>query len=701
MNPYARRFLTTLTMTTAAIAADPAPAEDPYQWLEEVDSEAALDWVETRNQIAIDELTDDPRYEETRDGLLEIYNSRDRIPGVSLYGDYYYNFWQDAEHVRGIWRRCSPESYATDSPAWETVIDLDKLADVEEVSWVWKGAVVQDLNYQRALLILSDGGQDASEYREFDLRTLAFVDEGFRLETGRNRADWIDADTLLVGAFVTADDATVSGYPRKIRIWQRGTALKDAPVVHTIDPEEVGAFLSVTGNASGRRSYIHHAVTGNETLFWLIEADQSVSPIKVPRKSGIGFFQDQLLVELRSDWTLDEVTYPSGALLATNLASFQNGGREFEILFAPEARVSLDSYATTKNMVVLNLLNNVNGQVRFLRRTTVGWEPGALATAAIGNAAARAVDSDLSDKVFLTTANFLEPTTLSLADLATGEKMVLKRTPEFFDKSGLVMTQHEATAPDGTKIPYFQVARAALKLDGSNPTLLSGYGGFQIPMRPSYSGSWGRAWLTQGGVYILANIRGGGEFGPNWHQAALQENRQVSWNDFIAIGEDLVERGVTSPAHLGIMGGSQGGLLVGVAYTQRPDLWGAVVCQVPLLDMLRFHKLLAGASWMGEYGNPDIPAEHEFLAAYSPYQNISAHANYPRILFVTSTHDDRVHPAHARKMAARLEEYGHDFLYWENTEGGHGGAANNAERAQLWGLSFTFLWRELSGGKTD
>ncbi len=693
MNPLRVTLLCLALMTSSALAGSES---DPFLWLEDVAGEKPLQWVEARNQIALAELTSDPRYEEIRDDLLEIYNSRDRIPSVTRYGDHYYNFWQDDVHVRGIWRRCTPESYASSEPVWETVFDVDALAEAEGISWVWQGAVVQDLDYSRALLVLSEGGQDASEYREFDLHTLEFVEDGFQLPSGRNRADWIDRDTLMVGAFPRDDDATDSGYPRRTRIWQRGTPIEAAAIVHEIDAKKTGAFLSVSNNTSGRQRRIYEAISSHEINYWLIEDDLTLSKIEVPTRADIAFFQDQLLIELKSDWTIGDTTYPIGSLVSTHLADFQAGKREFKVLFDPEPRVSLESFTLTRNYVVLNLLDNVNGRIRALQRVVDDWKTSTLNTSAIGNASARAVASDLNDEIFLTTSNFLEPSNLSLADLTTGEITKLKQTPTYFNKTGLAMTQHEATAPDGTKIPYFQVSRADLKLDGTNPTLVYGYGGFQVSMKPGYSGTWGRSWLERGGVYILANIRGGGEFGPQWHQAALKEKRQTSWDDFAAIGEDVIARGVTSPQHLGIMGGSQGGLLVGVAYTQRPDLWGAVVCQVPLLDMLRYHKLLAGASWTGEYGDPEIPAERDFIATYSPYQNLDEHGDYPRILFVTSTHDDRVHPAHARKMAARLESMGHDFLYWENTEGGHGGAANNAERAQLWALSFTFLWRELA-----
>lgn len=672
-----------------------ATVEDPYLWLEDVQSERALTWVEAHNALAVDELTQTPRYADIHDGLLEIYNSSDKIPGVTKHGDHYYNFWQDADHVRGIWRRCSPESYADQDPAWETVLDLDTLAAEEEVSWVWKGATVLDLTNDRALLRLSDGGKDAVTIREFDLVTKRFVVDGFTIPEARNYVQWSDADTLLVGT-ATAQ-ATDSGYPMTVQRWRRGTPLADAPTLFTGESTDVGTFSTVSDSTSGRREYVTRAVSFYESVFSIINADATLTPIPVPRDAKISFFRDQLLVEVKSDWDTGERTLPSGSLVAINFDAFMAGSREFTSLFTPEDRVSLDSFTTTLNYVVVSTLNNVNGRLSAWRYETGEWRNTIMATPEIGSVSVRGIDPDHSDMIFLTTTSFLDPSTLHQQTVGQDDRVALKHTPEYFDSTGLVMSQHEAIAPDGTRIPYFQVAQDDIKLDGSNPTLLYGYGGFQISMTPGYTASWGRSWMAQGGVFILANIRGGGEFGPAWHQAALKGSRQVSWNDFIAIGEDLIARDVTSPKHLGIMGGSQGGLLMGVMYTQRPDLWGAVVCQVPLLDMLRFHKLLAGASWMGEYGNPDIPAEHKFIAEYSPYQNVSPDREYPRILFVTSTHDDRVHPGHARKMAARLEAYGHDFLYWENTEGGHGGAANNAERAQLNALGYAFLWQELSG----
>ena len=670
---------------------------DPYLWLEEVNSARALAWVEEQNRRAVGELSQSPVFPSIYDGLLEIYDSTAKIPEVTAHGEFYYNFWQDATHVRGIWRRCPPASFATAQPNWETVLDLDALATREGTSWVWKGAHVLDLSNDRAILYLSDGGKDAVVLREFDLTTSQFVAAGFVVPESKTNVRWVDRDTLLIGSAADAAGATDSGYARVARRWVRDTPLSEAPLLYAGETTDVSVFAGVTDSASGRRRYIRRSRTFFERDFWVFGPEGTLAPIPVPSTANLTFFQDQLLISLRSDWESGTSTLPNGALVAINFDAFMAGSRAFQTLFAPQPRVSLDGYTTTQNHVVLTTLDHVNGRVSAWRYDQGRWMTFALDTPAIGSVTVRAVDSDHSDEIFLTTTSFLEPSTLHRQTVGQEDRVALKQTPTYFDASDLVMSQHEAIAPDGTRVPYFQVASKTTQLDGSNPTLLYGYGGFQVSMKSQYSGSWARGWFSRGGVFVLANIRGGGEFGPTWHQAALKEKRQVSWNDFIAIGEDLVTRGVTSPPHLGIMGGSQGGLLMGVMYTQRPDLWGAVVCQVPLLDMLRYHQLLAGASWIGEYGNPDLPSNREFIAAYSPYQNISLTKTHPRILFVTSTHDDRVHPGHARKMAARLEELGHDFLYWENTEGGHGGAANNAERAQLFALGCTFLWQELSG----
>lgn len=692
-------WLALCSLSVAAQLNASPPSEDPYLWLEEIASERALDWVKARNKVTLEELTSSPRYDELYQGLLEIYHSSDKIPGVTQHGDHYYNFWQDADHERGIWRRCSPASYLAEEPAWETVLDLDALAATEAISWVWKGATVLDLTFDRALLRLSVGGKDAVVIREFDLIGKQFVADGFNLPESRNHAQWVDADTLLVGSAVDPAQATDSGYPRLTWRWRRGQALPDAEKIYAGEKTDVGVFAAVSDSLSGRREMIVRALTFFETEYYLVGADHELIPIPVPLDSEIGFFHDQLLVEVKSDWSVGATTLPTGALVAINFDAFMAGARDFTLLFTPQPRVSLarQGYTTTRNHVVISTLDNVNGRLAAWRYDHGDWQAVAMEAPAIGSISARGIDSNRSDQIFVTTSNFLSPSTLHRQTVGQNDRITLKQTPAYFDATGLTMTQHEATAPDGTRIPYFQVGRADLEPDGTHPTLIYGYGGFQVSMTPDYTGTWGRSWMARGGVFVLANIRGGGEFGPAWHQAARKENRQVSWDDFIAIGEDLITRGVTSPPHLGIMGGSQGGLLMGVMYTQRPDLWGAVVCQVPLLDMLRFHRLLAGASWMGEYGNPDLPAEREFIATYSPYQNISPVGDYPRILFVTSTHDDRVHPAHARKMAARLEEFRHDFLYWENTEGGHGGAANHTERAQLHALGYAFLWQELSG----
>lgn len=689
-----------LAFTALAFAADPAPdMDDPYLWLENVDSTEALAWVTDHNQIALDELTPTAIYRETFDRLRAIFDSRDRIPAVVARDGWYYNFWQDAAHTRGIWRRTRPASYATAQPEWETLLDLDALAAAEAEPWVWKGSVVRDTDHRRALIQLSRGGGDATVVREFDLSAKAFVADGFFLPEAKSDVTWADDDTLLVATDFGPDSLTQSGYPRIVKRWRRGTPLAEATTVFAGDATDVSTAASVSDAASGRKEVIYQAVTFYTSNYYLADAEAPLTPLPVPADAQIDFFQNYLLVSLRSDWAPADVVYPAGALLAVDFEAFMQGERAFDVLFRPEERVSLDSFTTTKNYVVVNTLNNVSNRITTLRPAAEGWTRQDVATPAFGTASVRAVDSDHNDDLFLTLENFLQPATLSLVTLGETDRTALKRSPAFFDTAGLDVTQHEAVSADGTKIPYFQVARAGLKLDGSNPTLLYGYGGFEVSMTPGYLASAGAGWMERGGVYILSNIRGGGEFGPAWHQAALKENRQRAYDDFAAIAEDLIARGVTSPRHLGIMGGSNGGLLMGVMLTQRPELFGAVVCQVPLLDMMRYHLLLAGASWMGEYGDPEVPAERAFIRAYSPYQNLRADRAYPRTLFVTSTRDDRVHPGHARKMAARMEEQGHDFLYWENTEGGHGGATNNEQRAKLWALSFAFLWRELGGAE--
>jgi prolyl oligopeptidase len=695
-----RRFLALAMLSLSPLSAATTPAtpppDDPYLWLEDVEGAKPLEWVEAQNKVSLAELTAAPGYQALYDRLLAINDSRARIPAVVKRGAFYYNFWQDKTNPRGLWRRTTPEDYRNDNPKWETVLDLDALARDEKQNWVWSAPVPLYPNYDRYLLRLSRGGGDATVVREFDLATKTFVKaQPFDLPEGKNSVTWLDRDTLFVGTNFGPGALTDSGYPRTVKLWRRGTALADAPLVFAGEATDVAVNGYVTNEPGYHREFIRRAITFYTSETYLHEAGK-LTKLELPLDAQPGTYRDQITVELRSAWTTGGRTYPAGALLAMNYARFLKGERDFAFLFTPGPRTSLVGTSDTRNHLIVNELDNVRNRLYTLTlRADGGWQRTPLAAPAFGTVSANAVDSDESDEFFLSVTDFLTPSTLAIGTIGHDARTVLKQLPGFFDKTGLAITQHEALSKDGTRVPYFQVARENLALDGKNPTLLYGYGGFEVSMTPSYSGGIGAAWLEQGGVYILANIRGGGEFGPGWHQAALKPNRQRAYDDFAAIAEDLIARKVTSPAHLGIQGGSNGGLLMGVMLTQRPELFGAVVCQVPLLDMKRYHLLLAGASWMGEYGNPDVPAEWDYISRYSPYQKAVAGKKYPRTLLMTSTRDDRVHPGHARKMAAKLADQGHDVLYYENTEGGHGGAANNAQRARMTALAFTFLQKQL------
>lgn len=681
-------------MTLTRLDDGAAAADDPYLWLEDVGGARALDWVRARNETATQELEASPVYKPIHERLLTILDSNARIPYVTKIGAHFYNFWRDAQQVRGVWRRTTLAEYRKPEPVWETVLDLDALAISENENWVWNGADVVWPGNDRCLLRLSRGGGDAVVVREFDIVGRSFLADGFQLPEAKTDITWADRDRVFVGTDFGPGTLTDSGYPRTLREWRRGTALADAAVVFEGAREDVAVSAMVIDSGGHHHEMIRRAVTFYSGENWL-RVDGVFRRLEVPDDAGVGFWQDQLTVELRSDWTTGDVLHPGGSLLVIGLADFLAGQRAFASLYTPGPRKSLGGIAQLATALIVNELDNVRSRLYELRRVDGSWLRRPIEAPAFGTLGVSAVDEDESDDYWLTVTDFLTPTSLYHATLGPAKRELLKSLPGYFDAAALEISQHEVISADGTRVPYFQVSRKGLALDGSHPTLLYGYGGFEVSMQPGYSAGLGAAWLARGGVYVLANIRGGGEFGPAWHQAALKANRQRAYDDFIAIAEDLQRRRLTSPKHLGIQGGSNGGLLMGVMLTQRPDLFGAVVCQVPLLDMRRYHQLLAGASWMGEYGNPDQPEEWAWIARYSPYQNLEQGTHYPRVLFMTSTRDDRVHPGHARKMAARMAEQGHDFLYYENIEGGHGGAANNLQQAQMNALGYTFLWEQL------
>ncbi len=679
-------------------AGGPAGTADPYEWLEAVSSAAALDWVAARNAESTALIGQQPGFGALCDQIRAILDSQDRIAYARRIGGHFYNFWRDAEHPRGIWRRSDAASYRRGLPQWDTVIDLDALAAAEGENWVWKGVQCRYPEADRCLLSLSRGGADAVVVREFDLAGRRFVADGFVLPEAKSDVHWVDRDSVFVGTDFGPGSLTDSGYPRMVKLWQRGTPLVDAQTLFEGAAADVAVGAAVYERPGVRREIIQRSPSFFTAEYWLREAGQ-LERLAVPADAQLGFFDQWLLVQLRTGWDCGAGHHEAGSLLAIDLAAFRRGDRRFQVLFVPQPGTALDHYVATRSHLVLSVLDKVKGRLSEWSCADGAWTRRDIAAPAFGSLAVSAADTEESDEYFLTHVDFLTPDSLYLAQAGGDARVLLKQRAAFFDASGLVIDQHEARSRDGTSVPYFIVRPRTLATDGSHRTLLYGYGGFDVALTPWYSAGVGKAWLEKGGVYVLANIRGGGEFGPTWHAAALKEKRQNAYDDFIAVAEDLIARGITRPQRLGIMGGSNGGLLVGVMLTQRPELFGAVVCQVPLLDMRRFNRLLAGASWMGEYGNPDDPDEWAYLQRYSPYHNLRAGVRYPRVLFATSTRDDRVHPGHARKMAARMLDMGLPGVwYYENTEGGHAGAADNRQTAFMNALEYTFLWEMLGGG---
>lgn len=676
--------------------------QDPHLWLEEVQGERALAWVRARNAESEGVLQARPGFATLKTRLREVLDSREQIPYVARRGDWLYNLWKDADNPRGLWRRTTLAEYRKAKPAWETVIDVDALGKAEKENWVWSRSSCLGPDYRRCLISLSRGGADATVVREFDTVSKTFVEGGFTLPEAKSSVEWIDKDRIYVGTDFGAGSMTESGYPRVIKVWKRGTPLASATTVFEGQAKDVAAYASVDPTPGFERTTFGRAVTFYSDEIWLLQGDKPVL-VEKPADAKLSFWREFVLIELRSDWTVGGRTWPRGALLAGNAAAYLKGERSFEALFVPTSTRSLASFGATRTKLLLDVLDNVASRIEEWQPANKGWSkrevkapyPGSLGVTPLHDPQLK--DDPLAEAYFLNVADFLQPDTLQLGKTGNDEREVLKSRPSFFDATGMRAEQRFATSKDGTKVPYFVIWPKGATADGKNPTLLYGYGGFEVSLTPWYSGAVGRAWTGQGGVYVLANIRGGGEFGPGWHQAAIKAHKQKSYDDFAAVAEDLIKQKITSPQHLGIQGGSNGGLLVGAVMVQRPELFNAVVCQVPLLDMQRYHKLLAGASWMAEYGDPDKADEWAWISKYSPYQNVKPGVKMPKVLFATSTRDDRVHPGHARKMAAKMMEQGHPLLYWENIEGGHGGAADNGQRAQMMALEYTFLWQQLGG----
>lgn len=671
-----------------------AQEEDQYQWLEEVDGEKSIEFVTRLNQLTFDKLTSVKEYQSIYNKSLEIYNSTDRIANPTVYGAHVYNFWQDKEHPRGIWRRTLKANYLSGNPTWETLLDIDEMSKRDNVKWVYKGASGLYPTYNRFIVNLSKGGGDATIAREFDPNTKSFIENGFTLAEAKGGASYFDENYAIVSTNFGKGTMTTSGYPRQVKLWKRGTLLKDAKLIFEGDSTDVSSGGYVLRDANVSYLMVSRGTTFY-TGFQFVYIDNKLVKLDIPDDSNISaLLNNQLVVDLKSDWTVDGKTYKQGSLVSLNFTSLIKGKKEIRLVFQPDEFTSVAGVSSTKNKLLLNTLINVKSELYIYSFANGKWESQKVGAPDFGAISINDAD-EFSDEYFFSYANFLTPSTLYFADAATNSLKPFKSLPAYFDASKYKVEQYKAKSKDGTMVPYFVVSPKSMKYDGKNPTLLYAYGGFEISSRPSYLSVVGNAWLENGGVYVLANIRGGGEFGPKWHQAGLKEKRQNIYDDFHSVAEDLISRKITSSKNLGIRGGSNGGLLVGVAFTQRPDLYNAVVCQVPLLDMKRYNKLLAGASWMGEYGDPDKPEEWEYIKKYSPYQNIKKDAKYPEVFFTTSTRDDRVHPGHARKMVAKMIDMGYSVYYYENMEGGHAGSSTNEQSAKSAALMYSYLIMKL------
>ena len=686
-----------LAMTAAIAGASIAQDNDPYIWLEDVEGEQALEWVAERNKHSLGILEADERFTGLMQAALRDYNAEDKIAYGRLLGGSVHNFWQDEKNVRGVWRRASLRSYKSDEPRWIDLMDLDQIAHDEGENWVLKGRKCLAPDFGRCLVELSRGGGDAVVTREYDAMMKRFAGL-FITEEAKQEVVWIDANTVLIGTDYGDGTMTESGYPNQVRVWKRGFDLATSKMVHEGDRSDVGSYPFASHRADSTYVGIRQATDFFNNILHIYDPeDEEMRRLDLPQAIDFkGIFGHDVIIQLRKSWRISGRDIPAGALVSVNIADATSGttAANLKVIFSPGQRGSIDDVQIGKDRMFLSVLEDVSGKLYSVKPSNKGWDVAEIAVPANGSLSIVSAD-EWSDTAFLNYESFLQPDSLYVVERGR-EPELLQSLPARFAAEDLVAEQKFAVSSDGTQIPYFLIRKADTKMNGTTPTMLYGYGGFEISMTPSYLAGFGKLWVENGGAYVVANIRGGGEFGPAWHQAALKENRQLAFDDFIAVAENLISTGLTSARHLGIRGGSNGGLLVGAAVTQRPDLFNAVICAVPLLDMMRYHTLLAGASWVGEYGDPDIPAEREFIRAYSPYQNLDADAEYPEMFIYTSAKDDRVHPGHGRKMTARLMELGKPVLFYENTEGGHSAAANLKQRAYTDALQAVYALKKLS-----
>jgi prolyl oligopeptidase len=686
-------FLLVLPSSIFLTSAQETTSDDPYIWLEEVESEKSLDWVRAQNAISDKQITNNPIYEPLRKRYLEVFNDKDQIIYPNLVGDYVYNLWQDEVNERGLWRRMPKKDYLDNKTTWETVLDLDVLSKKEDKKWVFAGSTWLEPNNKICLISLSDGGKDENVIREFNAEAKEFVKNGFYFPESKGGVSWVDENSVMVYRDFGPGTLTTSGYPRQVKIVKRGDLVEDVEPIFETDTTSVGAFGGSNYSNNKNNLYVYNAIAFYNSEFLYLD-NGKFKKVAYPKDAEISVFhKDELIISLQSDWKINKNVYKSGSLVSFNLKDFLSGDINIKTIYVPNERSSFVSISTSKDFVVVNTMENVQNKLIKYAFSNQKWLAENIEAPEFGSISLIA-SSDQSNDYFFRFSNFINPTTLYHSD---GKKIeVVKKLKDVFNKDDLVVTQFMATSKDGTKIPYFVVHHKDIKLNGLNPTMIYAYGGFNVSSQPNYSSTYGIGWLEKGGVYVLANIRGGGEFGPEWHKAAMKEKRQNGYDDFYAVSEDLIAKKVTSPDYLGAFGWSNGGLMAGVVFTQRPDLYNAVVVGAPLLDMKRYSKLLAGASWMGEFGNPDIPEEWEYIKKYSPYHNVFKDKKYPEVFFVTSTKDDRVHPGHARKMAAKMETMGHSYFYHETIEGGHGAASTNEQQAAMWASIYTYFNMKLN-----
>lgn len=663
---------------------------DKYLWLEEIESKDSLLWVKSENASTVDQLTSWKSFKQISEKISSALESKEKVPFVRFIDSaYIYNFWSDEAHVQGILRRTTIEDYQNASPAWETLIDLDLLSTKDNQKWVFHDFEISP-NKKRALVSLSPGGLDADIVREYCLETKSFLTDGFSLELSKGNATWNSDNELLVMRVFGEDSVTSCGYPRTLRKWKRGDDVKSAVIIYEIPIEESFLYTQTFHFEKNSRVIVYRKRDFYSGELFLLQQDE-LQKISLPEKiDTYGANNQQLFFHLQEDWVTDSFSYKSGEVLV-----YYFDQKNVELIYSPHANTSVYSGSVTKSGLLLILDKDVKSELHLFKCIEHKWKSQKIELPQNGSLDSL-VTSELSDDFYIAYDSFNSPVTYYQVSESLKPEAI-KKQPSFFNHQDIEVHQHFTKSLDGTMVPYFLVHKKGLEFNSKNPTILYGYGGFEVSLKAHFSNILGIGWLDQGGVYVLSNIRGGGEYGPSWHQAALKDKRDRAYQDFFAIAEDLFKRQITSPEHLGARGGSNGGLLMGVCYTQRPDLFKAINCGVPLLDMHRYHKLLAGHSWIAEYGNPDEEIDGEYIRNLSPYHRIKENQKGNPIIFLnTSTKDDRVHPGHARKFAAKIKEFNYPFYYYENIDGGHAGASNMKELAFIEALDYAFFWTHLS-----